>query len=59
MRQILELRPWWDDDTRLMAKEATYLRQSGQKVLVVKLRPLAPGVAPTPAKAYAVWPVSW
>ena len=35
---------------RLIAEEATYLRQAGQKVLVVKLRPLAPGVAPSPGR---------
>jgi hypothetical protein len=46
---------------RLIADEATYIRQSGQKVLVVKMKAAVPGVVPPPGDgAYAeLWPVSW
>jgi hypothetical protein len=46
---------------RLIAEEATYVRQVGQKVLVVKMKAAVPGVANTPGDgAYAeLWAVSW
>jgi hypothetical protein len=46
---------------RLIAEEATYVRQAGQKVLVIKMKAAVPGVANTPGDgAYAeLWAVSW
>jgi hypothetical protein len=46
---------------RLIAEEATYVRQAGQKVLVVKMKAAVPGVANTPGDgAYAeLWAVTW
>jgi hypothetical protein len=46
---------------RLIAEEATYVRQAGQKVYVVKMRPMQPGVAATPGDGTYVelWPVTW
>jgi hypothetical protein len=46
---------------RLIAEEATYVRQVGQKVLVVKMRAAVPGVVTTPGDgAYAeLWAVTW
>jgi hypothetical protein len=46
---------------RLIAEEATYVRQAGQKVLVVKMKPALPGVATIPGDGtYAeLWAVTW
>jgi hypothetical protein len=46
---------------RLLDDEATYVRQEGQKVIIVRLRAATPGKAAPPGDGtYAVlWPVSW
>ena len=46
---------------RLIAEEATYIRQAGQKVLVIKMKAAVPGVVPPPGDgAYAeLWAVTW
>jgi hypothetical protein len=46
---------------RLIAEEATYVRQAGQKVLVIKMKAAVPGVVATPGDgAYAeLWAVTW
>jgi hypothetical protein len=46
---------------RLIAEEATYVRQIGQKALVIKMKPALPGVAAPPGDGtYAeLWAVTW
>src|SRR5258708_31356594 len=46
---------------RLIAEEATYVRQTGQKVLVIKMKAALPGVAVPPGDGtYAeLWAVTW
>ena len=46
---------------RLIAEEATYVRQTGQKVLVIKMKASVPGVVSPPGDgAYAeLWAVTW
>jgi len=46
---------------RLIAEEATYVRQAGQKVLVIKMKASVPGVVTPPGDgAYAeLWAVTW
>jgi hypothetical protein len=46
---------------RLIAEEATYIRQAGQRILVVKMKPALPGVATPPGDGtYAeLWAVTW
>ena len=46
---------------RLISEDATYVRQAGQKVIVVRLKAPAPGVPPSPGDGtYAeLWPVTW
>ncbi len=46
---------------RLIAEEATYVRQAGQKALVIQMKPALPGVATFPGDGtYAeLWPVTW
>jgi hypothetical protein len=46
---------------RLIAEEATYVRQAGQKALVIKMKPAVPGVASPPGDGtYAeLWAVTW
>jgi hypothetical protein len=45
----------------LIAEEATYIRQAGQRVLVIKMKPALPGVATPPGDGtYAeLWAVTW
>jgi hypothetical protein len=46
---------------RLIAEEATYIRQVGQRALVIKMKPALPGVASVPGDGtYAeLWAVTW
>jgi hypothetical protein len=46
---------------RLIAEEATYVRQAGQKALVIKMKPALPGVVVPPGDGtYAeLWAVTW
>jgi hypothetical protein len=46
---------------RLIAEEATYVRQSGQRALVIKMKPAVPGVVAPPGDGtYAeLWAVTW
>jgi hypothetical protein len=46
---------------RLIAEEATYVRQSGQRALVIKMKPAIPGVLSPPGDGtYAeLWAVTW
>ena len=46
---------------RLIAEEATYVRQAGQRALVIKMKPALPGVAVSPGDGtYAeLWAVAW
>jgi len=46
---------------RLIAEEATYVRQVGQKALVIKMKPALPGVTAPPGDGtYAeLWAVTW
>jgi hypothetical protein len=46
---------------RLISEEATYVRQAGQKALVIQMKPALPGVAAPPGDGtYAeLWAVTW
>jgi hypothetical protein len=46
---------------RLIAEEATYIRQEGQRALVIKMKPALPGVVSPPGDGtYAeLWAVTW
>jgi len=46
---------------RLIAEEATFVRQAGQKALVIQMKPALPGVATPPGDGtYAeLWAVTW
>jgi len=53
--------PTTGPSVRLIAEDATYVRQSGQKVIVVRLKAAPPGAQPSPGDGtYAeLWPVTW